>query len=380
MTNLRNGSPKADSGRRISRDPAGHRHVDVMLLLGRCDSPDGVEDYSRHLAAALRDRGHGVDILRCDWETQGWLRGLATLRATLRASRSRLVIMQYTHLMWSRHGFPQMAIPVVWFIKRAGAILGIVMHDPVAYTGARTRDRVRGTVQHLVMRALADLAYAVVVPIPLSSVPWLPSPERLIRSIPVGSNVGHSRSERRASEVDTFTIVVFGMTERNAGEIHELATVVAQVAAQIGAVRLVLLGRGSREAQPSVEQLLSNSDVRTSVVGIVPASEIGSWLAIADVALFLRGGVSARRGTAVAAIAHGLPLVAFEGAETGWPLTEAGVVLVPPGDTQAMSHALVHLAQDRTWAESLRALSLQAFDEHFAWERIAKQFEELFLC
>lgn len=380
MRHLRTRSSKADSGKRGSRDSPTPPQVDIVLLLGRRDFPtDGVDDYSHHLATALRNRGHSVDILICDWEGQGWLRGLITLRAMLRASGSRLVLMQYTHLIWSRHGFPHMAIPVAWSIKRTGATLGIVIHDPVAYSGARIRDRIRRSIQLAVMRALVHLASGVVVPTPLSSLTWLPSPERSVRLIPVGSNVGHSLVERSGAEADTFTIVVFGVTERNARQIQELGAIVGEVAAQIGLVRLVLLGRGSREAQPSVERLLSDSMVRISVLGIVPASEIGSWLSVADVALFIRGGISSRRGTAVAAIAHGLPLVAYEGAETGWPLTDAGVVLVPEGDTQAMIQALVQLAQDRTLAEGLRARSRAAFDEHFAWERIAQRFEELFL-
>jgi glycosyltransferase involved in cell wall biosynthesis len=290
-----------------------------------------------------------------------------------------LVLMQFTHLMWSRHGFPYMAIPIALMVKGSGATLSIVMHDPVPYRGSRMRDRLRRSIQKFVMRSLTDLAYAVVTPIATSKLPWSrPSAQYKIHSIPIGSNVGHSLAQPEPARHHTFTIAVFGVTEPVAREAEQLSAIVLKVAAEVGPVHLVLLGRGSREAQPFLEQVLSDRRVTISIVGIAPAGEIASKLGEADVALFIRGEVSTRRGTAIAAIAHGLPLVAYEGVETGWPLTEAGVVLVPEGDTRAIARALVRLANDRDLAARLRARSRAAFGEHFAWGQIAKQFDDIF--
>ena len=96
--------------------------------------------------------------------------------------------------------------------------------------------------------------------------------------------------------------------------------------------------------------------------------------------LFVRGGISSRRGSAIAGIAHGLPVVAYRGPETGWPVTEAGVVLVDPGDVDALAAALVRIATDSSHRNSLRARSNNAYLRYFAWDVIACTFLETLAC
>ena len=48
--------------------------------------------------------------------------------------------------------------------------------------------------------------------------------------------------------------------------------------------------------------------------------------------LFVRGPISSRRGSALAGIACGLPIIALERSETGPPVAGAGVVPVPQDD------------------------------------------------
>jgi len=273
-----------------------------------------------------------------------------------------------------------MSIPVAKLMKQTGCKLGLVIHDPVNFPGPRLRDRIRHTSQYLVMRILTRIADETIVPIPLASVPWIGGQgSSRVHSIPVGSNVGHSTQRDGRSESDMFTIAVFGLTEGDKREVRNIAEIVTKVAGQVGQVRLVLLGRGSSEAKPLLDQLFSGTTVHLVVLGVLPAGDVGSRLGSASASLFIRGGISARRGSAVAAIAYGVPVVAYIGVETGWPLTAAGGLLIANGDTQAMTQAFVRLAKDRDWAETLRARSHLAFNEHFAWDRIAARFEEVFL-
>ena len=48
----------------------------------------------------------------------------------------------------------------------------------------------------------------------------------------------------------------------------------------------------------------------------------------ADLPLFARKPIPSRRGSAIAGIACGLPLIAYTGAETATPITDADVILV----------------------------------------------------
>jgi glycosyltransferase involved in cell wall biosynthesis len=87
--------------------------------------------------------------------------------------------------------------------------------------------------------------------------------------------------------------------------------------------------------------------------------------------LYVRGEVSNRRGSAIAGIASGLPLVAYSGPETAGPIMEAGIELVPFGDRQALGVALERILTDETLRRSLAEKSRQAHEKYFAWPAIA---------
>ena len=59
----------------------------------------------------------------------------------------------------------------------------------------------------------------------------------------------------------------------------------------------------------------------------MPGKDVVRSLTVSDVLLFVRGHISTRRGSAIAGIACGLPVIAFEGPETAAPITEAGLAL-----------------------------------------------------
>ncbi len=53
----------------------------IIALLGRRDEPtDAVEEYCRHLGAALVGHGFQMDIRRVPWNERGWASSLEALR------------------------------------------------------------------------------------------------------------------------------------------------------------------------------------------------------------------------------------------------------------------------------------------------------------
>jgi glycosyltransferase involved in cell wall biosynthesis len=142
-------------------------------------------------------------------------------------------------------------------------------------------------------------------------------------------------------------------------------------------LRLVVLGRGSKEAETALRQSMDGSHVSLSVLGLLPAEEVTQTLSQADVLLFVRGHISGRRGSGIAGIACGLPVVGYRGRETGFPITEAGVLLVPPGDREALAEALARvLADENLWGE-LHRRSKEAQRRYFSWGAIAERFLEV---
>ncbi len=356
----------------------------VLILLGRRDQPtDGVEDYSEWLGDALERRGHSVRLLRVPWYQDGWRCALRWLRGQLAAARDSWVLMQFTHLTWSRRAFPVGALGVAWAVQRCRASLGVVIHDPWGFPGSRLRDRSRHRVQRWVMARLireADRAFTTINPAVLA---WVNEADRSrLQLLPVGSNIPPLLAVQEGRGVpERLTVVVFGVTGgRRQKEVSEIAGAMTRVAHELGDAHLVVLGRGSSEAELLLRRALSGTSVRLTVTGVMPPEEVSRWLGRANALLFVRGGVSSRRTTVVAAIAHGVPVIGYESIETAWPITEAGIALVPSGDVEGLSRAILHLARDPAWAATLRERSQAAYVRYFAWDRVAEAVESAMRC
>jgi glycosyltransferase involved in cell wall biosynthesis len=137
---------------------------------------------------------------------------------------------------------------------------------------------------------------------------------------------------------------------------------------------LVVLGRNSAAAAATLQKLLPPRQVELSVLGLLDAQHAAEAIAGADVLLFLREGISSRRGSAIAGIAQGLPVVAYEGPETGFPITEAGLALAPEWDRDALAAQLARVLSDDALRESLRRKSAAASEAYFSWDAIARRF------
>ncbi len=117
--------------------------------------------------------------------------------------------------------------------------------------------------------------------------------------------------------------------------------------------------------------------VEFRVLGVLPAAEIAEVLSRADVLLFVRGEISTRRGSAIAGIACGLPVVAFTGAETAPPITEAGLALYAPNKPGDLSRVLLRVLTDSEYRASLAARSRVAQKQYFSWSAIAARYAEV---
>jgi glycosyltransferase involved in cell wall biosynthesis len=153
-----------------------------------------------------------------------------------------------------------------------------------------------------------------------------------------------------------------------------IAQVVRATARQLGTLGLLVLGRNAQEAEAPLRAALAGANVELEVHGVLTADEIERRLCEADALLFVRGGISSRRGSALAGIACGLPVVAYDGSETGLPITEAGVILAREGDRDALASNLTRVLSDDLLRNDLRKRSLEAREKYFSWDVIARKF------
>ena len=92
--------------------------------------------------------------------------------------------------------------------------------------------------------------------------------------------------------------------------------------------------------------------------------------------LCVRGPLYPRRGSAIAAIACGLPIIAYAGAAEGTPLAEAGVELVPYADREALGIALIRVLSNHNAWRQLHEKNLLAHRKYFSWDVVASKMCE----
>lgn len=352
----------------------------AVLLLGRRDQPvDGVADYCEKLREAGIRHGLEFELIQVQWAERGWKPALSELRHDAVAWRDRLVLLQYTTLAWSRRGFPRRAPEVLKVLRRCGARPGVVFHDFNPASGSGMIATARQICQLRVLRQLHARSSLSIFTIPVENLTWLPAKRPHTVFIPVGSNFSEVKlpqPDEEASLPPVCTVAVFGITGGPVGntEVAEIAYALRAVQAKGIKLRLAAIGRGSEAYVDALGSALDGSGVELSVQGLMSANDLAQSLASAQVELCIRGHVSSRRGSAIAGIVCGLPIVGYRGAETGFPITEAGTRLVDVRDRDGLADALYEVLSNETVFRDLRRRSASAAQKYFSWDAIAAQF------
>jgi glycosyltransferase involved in cell wall biosynthesis len=350
-----------------------------IALLGRKDEPtDAIEGYCRYLGSALQAHDFQLEVRRVPWDLHGWRDALRVLKLQAQQWDGRCVLVQYTALAWSARGFPQRVLRVLKILKSAGACVGIVFHDMEPYPGSRLVDLLRRAIQIRTMSHALSLTDFAVFTVPPEKISWLAVVPSNAAFIPVGPNLPISSLPVTSSscQENVHTIGVFSITGGKQGvrETEVILGAVRHTSQTLGKLRLSVFGRHSELREADLRAGLKGLPVELLVEGVAEPEQIVEKLSACDVLLFVRGGISSRRGSAIAGIACGLPLIAFSGPETAPPITEAGVVLVPPDQPDQLNAALARVLSDPECRNDLAARSRAAYQAHFAWPAIAARF------
>lgn len=349
----------------------------VILLLGRQDKPtDGVLDYCRYLREAGLARGISFELAQIHWAEKGWRKALAELRETASAWRNCWALLQYTTLAWSRRGFPLRTPAVLDVLRQCGARPGVVFHDFGPFPGTGIVGTAREYCHLRVLRQLYARSEMAIFTVLLDKISWLPPHREKMTFIPVGANCPATPSTVRGNTSKAKAVAVYGVSggRRLFGEVGDIGTALRQASQSVGPIRLLLFGRGSKEAEPALRSELAGANVEIESLGLLSPEQVSQTLATADALLSIRGQVSTRRGNAIAGIACGLPVVCYSGPETAWPITDAGILTVALGDRQALAGTLENLLADEPFRAKLSERSRQAYEKYFSWTAIVERF------
>jgi glycosyltransferase involved in cell wall biosynthesis len=312
----------------------------------------GVGDFASGLIAALRNRGIAVKVMHRDpWR----LRDVPRLLRELRADKPDVIHMQYP-----THGFRHSLVPHVLHLGMTGWPRLTALHD---YSGQRPPVRLGMSVftvgGHLVVTGKLDCEALV------RRHPWTTSK---VSIIPIGSNIPGGQW----SPSDPFTIVHFGMLRPQKG-IEDMIRL-ARLCKQHGRpYRAIIVGAVVPHAPDYADALFRMAEGSGITWQLnVTGEQAAETLRHAHVAyLSPPCGVHERRGTLLAAVSNGVPVVAKVDWETPEFLRDFVVAASSP---EAALSAIDDLAEPGRLAEqSLRSVALAKM---FSWESIADRYIE----
>jgi glycosyltransferase involved in cell wall biosynthesis len=341
----------------------------------------GVGDYTRRLAEALAAQGEEVTVVAAAGgrePARGGITVLPILDAAApwwRVVAADVVNLQYAPDLYRGRGRAlraTLAAPTV-----------VTVHTLLEATAA---SRVSAlwlvhTARHVVA------ANEEVTGMLRRRLPWL---RRRVTEIPIGSNIavapaGDARAARAALGVpaEAPLLVHFGLVYPGKG-METLLEALAALRRRHPAARLVVVGDtrdADREYRAGLEARAARLGVAEAVAwtGRRADDEVSRILAAADVFVApFDAGASVRRGSLVAGIAHGLPVVSTTAAVPSAYLRDGdNVALVPPRDAAALAARLAVLlaspVQRARLAEGARKLAARV-----EWAAIAEEMRAVY--
>jgi glycosyltransferase involved in cell wall biosynthesis len=214
--------------------------------------------------------------------------------------------------------------------------------------------------------------------------------------IPIGSNIDPALAGkfdralervRRGVQPAEFLLGYFGFLNLSKGG-SDLMQALKILSDRGLPIKLLLIGGRTGSSDPTnaeyaaqVERLIDALGVQDRVIttGYLEPPEVSRALLICDVLVLpYADGASPRRGSLLAAIAHGRAIVTTEPRyPIGGMTNEEAVMYVPPGDPQALADAVQRVLIDEAWRARLQA-NISAAAELYTWDRIAAQTLEVF--
>jgi glycosyltransferase involved in cell wall biosynthesis len=357
----------------------------VIALLGRRDEPtDAVEEYCRHLGEVLAAHDFQLEIRRVPWNQHGWAASLEALRLQAQAWRGTWILVQYTALAWSARGFPRRFLQVVRVLRRTGARIAVVFHDAQPFAGTRLVDRLRRELQIRTMRSALAFADHSVFTVPPECINWQAIGTENSSFIPVGANLPFPLAPQQHQELHSPPAVgVYSITGGVPGkrETRLIIGAVRRASQKLGALQLLAFGRHAEDRESALREGLRDLPVSLQVCGVIEEKDLLQRFNASDVLLFVRGTISSRRSSAIAGIACGLPVIAFQGQETASPITDAGVILIAADLDEAalqtqLGDALVRVLSNHEFRLQCVQRSRATQKQFFSWPAIAARYAE----
>ncbi len=315
------------------------RASEIHILTGEYPPQvGGVSDYTRQVAEGLAADSRRVHV----WapsngdteEEKGSLfvhrvsggfgpRGLRHLDSRLdRFSGPKRMIVQ-----WVPHGYGyrSMNLPLCWWLHRrarAGDRIDVMVHEPflMFHEGTWKQDVAAG-VHRVMIRLVLGAARRVWCAIPEWErllQPFAPGRGLEFQWLPVPSNIPVVSQPEAAARIRAGRTAIIGHFGTFGRPIAAwLARAFPLLMESTPAAHLLLMGRDSNRFHATLCQEYPDFRDRVQATGVLPGPELSAHLQACDVMLQpYPAGLNSRQGSAMACLAHGLPVVSTSGRVT----------------------------------------------------------------
>ncbi|MEE9457977.1 MAG: glycosyltransferase family 4 protein [bacterium] len=365
----------------------------------------GVGDYVRCLSREFAARGHDVTVVtsaglgeaagsggapspRVLPVIKAWnLRGLRKLLKTLGAVNADVYVLEYVAYMYGRGGVAPWLLAFFLKFKLDGRKpLVLNAHELWRPPYRSARDKMLTLISWAVFLGGVWASARVVVTNDFRETLMtrvLGVNSGRVKRIPVGANVEPAAPyPYPAADNGEFRVMTFGRWHEDRS-VEDVVEAVADLRSSRRVGLSVIGSYNHGDRQGARARRLRERAERAEwleITGDLSSEQVSDHFAKADVFVSpLAGGPSGRRGSVVAALAHGLPVVAYDGHERD-DIFRSGdnVVLVKAGDRAGLRAVLQALAEDGSLRLDLGVRARATFEDHFAWDVIAGKWEELF--
>ena len=321
---------------------------------------DAIDEYSRRLAEALEEHGTPAAYVAD---------GLSSARR--RGGDPPWILLQYNPFSYGRWGVaPGLLRDAALLRRRTDATFAVCVHEPWTHVHD-WRSALMATYHRAQLPALLAIADVV-----------LGLTEALVRQlgrravhVPVGSNLTPISMSAEAARArlgigGELVVALFGSAHPSRALDHAEAAIAALASScAVPTIRVLNLGAGAPPLNVPAGVVVATS-------GRLEPDELSLRLRASDIMLLpFLDGLSTRRTTLMAALAHGLPVVGVHGTGTDRLLVRhpEALMLTPAGQPAGYAHSVVELATDAARLRAVGQAGRRLYEQHFDWPVLARR-------
>ena len=358
-----------------------------------CEYPPqvgGVSDYTGLLAVELRAAGDEVEVWAPTIEAPKE-RGVHRVMGDFDADYLREIDGLFDAfpqprtflLQWVPHGYGKRGMNV-GFVRwvnsrvRRGDRLYLMVHEPYLEKAQRSwKLRLISMRQRRMIRMLLASASRVFVSIPAWEKYLRPysSPNLAYEWLPIPATIAADRNAEQIAAVKSRFSgrLLLGHVGTYSAELRRiLEPVLIGTLRQVQQADVVLLGNRSDQFAAELREKASDFGARIHGTGLLPDSELGSYISACDLMVQpYPDGVSSRRTSLMNVISRGVPVVSNLGhlSETLWSESQALALASSYVPTQVASFC-AQLLQDDSARRQLAEAALNLYRSRFEWAKI----------